>query len=61
MEKYIIIKNVMNQNGIPMPVILLNGNDEILEFDSLSEAEHMVELFQTNSDSGHQYSVKKIG
>ena len=61
MEKYIIIKNVMNQNGIPMPVILLNGNDEVLEFDSIQEAERLVELFQTNSDSGHQYSVRKIG
>ena len=61
MEKYIIIKNVMNQNGIPMPVILLNGNDEILEFDSVQEAEQLVKLFQTNSDSGHQYSVRKIG
>ena len=61
MEKYIIIKNVMNVNGIPMPVIILNGNDEILEFDSLQQAEDMVELFQTNSDSGHQYSVKRIG
>jgi len=44
-----------------MPVIILNGNDEILEFDSLQQAEDMVELFQTNSDSGHQYSVKRIG
>ena len=61
MEKYIIIKNVMNHNGIPMPVILLNGNDEILEFDTIQEAERLVELFQTNSDSGHQYSVRKIG
>ncbi len=61
MEKYIIIKNVLNSNGIPMPVIILNGNDEILEFDSLQQAEDMVELFQTNSDSGHQYSVKRIG
>lgn len=61
MEKYIIIKNVLNNNGIPMPVIILNGNDEILEFDSLQQAEDMVELFQTNSDSGHQYSVKRIG
>lgn len=61
MEKYIIIKNVLNVNGIPMPVILLNGNDEVLEFDSIQEAERLVELFQTNSDSGHQYSVRKIG
>jgi hypothetical protein len=41
-------------------VILLNGQSEVWEFDTLEDAEKMKEIFQTNSDSGHFYQVKKI-
>ena len=60
---YVIIKNVRKTSTIPakyLPVILLNSDNEVWEFDSEEEAEKMKEIFQTNSDSGHTYIVKKI-
>ena len=60
---YCIIKHVKRPSTIPtkyLPVILLNSNNEVWEFDTLEEAENMKEIFQTNSDSGHMYEVKKI-
>ena len=57
---YIIIKYVKNTNGVELPVIILNSHSEILEIESLEEATKMKELFETNSDSGHRYEVKKI-
>ena len=46
--------------GTTMPVIILDGLGEVLEFEELKEAEELKELFQTNSDSGHIYEVRKI-
>jgi hypothetical protein len=43
-----------------LPVILLNPNTEIWEFETLEEAEKMRTIFEANSDSGHKYEVKKI-
>ena len=43
-----------------LPVIILNSQDEILEFDSQSQAEEFKELLQMNSDSGYRYVVKNI-
>jgi hypothetical protein len=43
-----------------LPVIILNSQDEILEFDSQSQAEEFKEILQMNSDSGYRYVVKKI-
>lgn len=60
MEKYIIIKNLKSQFGIEMPVVILDGYGEVLEFDSVEEADKLKSLFQKNSDSGHVYTVKKI-
>lgn len=58
---YVIIKHVkMNDGRKRVPVIILNAHNEIWEFDSLEEAENMREIFETNSDSGHIYEVKKI-
>ena len=60
---YVIVKHVkMNSNPMSnkVPVILLNSDTEVWEFDTLEEAEEMKEIFQTNSDSGHVYEVKKI-
>lgn len=51
-------------NSSPMsrkvPVILLNSDTEVWEFETEEEAEEMKEIFQTNSDSGHKYEVKKL-
>jgi hypothetical protein len=60
---YVIIKHVKTVSNIPnkrLPVILLNSNTEVWEFDTPEEAEEMKNIFQTNSDSGHIYEVKKI-
>ena len=60
MGKYVIIKHVKSMVGTTMPVIILDGLGEVLEFEELKEAEELKELFQTNSDSGHIYEVRKI-
>ena len=60
---YVIIKHVKGASNIPtkrLPVILLNSDTEVWEFDTPEEAEEMKNIFQTNSDSGHIYEVKKI-
>ncbi len=57
---YCIIKKMINEKGIIIPVIVLDYDDEILEFDTQEEAEKIKETFQKNSDSGYQYVVKKI-
>lgn len=57
---YVIVKMIPNQNGIKMPVIVLNRHDEIWEFDTKSEAEKMALIFEINSDSGYDYTVKKM-
>lgn len=58
-QKYIIIKKITKQNGVVIPVILLDG-EEVMELTSLEEAERIRNLFQRNSDSGHTYELKKI-
>ena len=60
---YVIIKNVLKPNSVPvkyLPVILLNSDTEVWEFDTEEEAEKMKEIVQANSDSDHKYQVKKI-
>jgi hypothetical protein len=60
---YVIVKYVRLSSSVPakkLPVILLNSDSEVWEFDTEEEAKNMKEIFQTNSDSGHVYEVKKI-
>lgn len=58
---YVIIKHIkMQDNKTRVPVILLDSQGEILEFDSQKSAEEMRDIFELNSDSGHKYEVKKI-
>lgn len=57
---YCIIKKMTNEKGIIVPVIVIDSHDEILEFDTLEEAEKIRDTFQKNSDSGYEYVVKKI-
>jgi hypothetical protein len=53
------IKNTDTNKKI-LPVILLDSQDEVLEFEKLEEAEKFRDLLQLNSDSGHKYLIKKI-
>jgi hypothetical protein len=39
----------------------LDGEGEVLEFETLLEAEDMRARFEVNSDSGYKYRIKKIG
>jgi GTP-binding protein EngB required for normal cell division len=58
---YVIVKYIPNHKGIEMPVLIVDSHSEILEFDTQVEADKVKELFQTNTDSGYRYEVKKIG
>lgn len=59
---YIIVKMVKTSEGSShLPVIILDGGGEVLEFETLEEAEEMRRRFQVNSDSGYNYQIKKIG
>ena len=57
---YVIVKHIKTENKTKVPVILLDSQGEIWEFDTEKEAEEMREIFELNSDSGHKYEVKKI-
>ena len=57
---YCIIKLMKNVNGVELPVILLDNNDEVWEFDSADEAIKISEILTKNSDSGYRYYVKKV-
>jgi hypothetical protein len=58
---YVIVKHIkLENNRKKVPVILLNTQSEIWEFDTEKEAEKMRDIFELNSDSGHEYEVKKI-
>ena len=59
---YVIIKMVKDAvRDKKLPVIILDNSGEVLEFNTLEEAEDMRSRFEVNSDSGHKYKVKKIG
>lgn len=59
-ESYVIVKEYIKQNGVMIPIILVTNQSEIMEFDDEGEATKMATLFETNSDSGWKYRVKKI-
>ena len=59
---YVIVKMVRTSDGSShLPVILLDSNSEVMEFENETEAEEMRRRFQVNSDSGYSYQLKKIG
>ena len=57
---YVIIKHIKADSKKKVPVILLDGQGQIWEFDAQKTAEEMRDIFELNSDSGHKYEVKKI-
>lgn len=54
-----MVKNAGKQTELP--VIILDAQGEVLEIETLEEAESMRARFEINSDSGHKYKIKKIG
>jgi hypothetical protein len=57
---WVIVKMMKNLNGVMIPVIILNGQSEIWEFETESAANEMKNIFSKNSDSGYEYIIKKI-
>lgn len=58
---YVILKHLkLTKTKKKVPVILLNGQNEIWEFKNFEDAEKMKDIFEKNSDSDHKYEVKKI-
>lgn len=57
---WVIVKMVENSNKVKLPVIILEGQNEIWEFESEEEATNMKNIFEANSDSGYEYLIKKL-
>lgn len=58
---YLIIKEITSTNGKVLPVVLLDSQADVMEFDTREEADKMAAILNINSDSGHTYRAKKIG
>lgn len=56
---YIIVKYVKH-NDIELPVILIDEQNEVLNFYQMEDAEFYQKIFQINSDSNHRYEIKHI-
>ena len=57
---YCIIKHIENiKTGKTLPVIILNSDTEVWEFNTKEEAEKLRDIFQTNSDSNHSTKWRK--
>ena len=57
---FVIIKNVSLPNNRILPVIMLDTQGEVWGFDNKDNAQEMVNIFNTNTDSGHKYEVKGV-
>jgi len=58
---YLIIKEIKSDNGKVLPVVLLDSHADVMEFETQEEADKMAAVLNVNSDSGHNYRVKRIG
>ena len=57
---YVIIKHVKIGETMKLPVIMLDSQCEVLKYDNKDKAQEMVNILNTNSDSGHKYELKKV-
>jgi hypothetical protein len=57
---YVIVKHVKTKNNRKLPVIMLDTQGEVWDFDNKDKAQEMVNIFNNNTDSGHTYEVKKV-
>ncbi len=59
---FVIVKNVKTRvNKKSLPVVLLNVENEVWEFDNYYEAERIKENLETNSRCNASFQIKKIG
>ena len=58
---FLIIKEIKSDNGKVLPVVLLDSQADVMEYDTREEADKMAAILNINSDSGHTYRAKKIG
>ncbi len=57
---YVIVKHVKTKNNRKLPVIMLDTQGEVWEFDNKDKAQEMVNIFNKNTDSGHTLEVKMV-
>jgi hypothetical protein len=58
---YVIVKHIkQRKTGKRLPVILIDSQSEILEFEEKREAEKLCTILNANTDSGHVYTVKEV-
>jgi len=57
---FVIVKYVKTLNNKILPVIMLDSQGEVWEFDDKDKAQEMVNIFNANTDSGHKYEVKGV-
>jgi hypothetical protein len=61
LNMFVIVKEIKNKKtGNVLPVILLDGHDQVLEFGDELKASELTIILNKNSDSGHKYLVKKL-
>ena len=58
--RYIIIKHIPVSPEKTLPVIMLDVNSEVWEFEDEIEAKNIVAILEANSDSGYKYEVKTV-
>ena len=57
---YVIVKHVKTQVNRKLPVIMLDTQGEVWEFDNKDKAQEMANILNANTDSGHKYEVKQV-
>ena len=57
---YCIIKELVLPNDRVQNVIMVDNLSEIIEFDNKVDAQNLADIFQSNSDSGYKYYIRKI-
>jgi len=61
LNMFVIVKEIKNKKtGNVLPVILLDGYDQVLEFGDELITSELTIILNKNSDSGHKYLVKKL-
>ena len=59
--RYAIIKEMTDENGKVIRILLDDGMSEVYETSSKEKAESLAQMFNANSDSGWTYTVRQIG